>query len=635
MCGITGGLWTHPQHSISADVLQRMTEAIRHRGPDDSGTHAEAMRTDPSGPVPGVALGFRRLSIIDLAGGHQPMSNEDGSIWMVFNGEIYNFGDLRRRLEGAGHRFGSSSDGESILHLYEDLGVECFSHLNGMFAVAIWDRNRRRIVLARDRLGQKPLHYTVQDDRLLFASELKSLMEVPGLRREIDPSAIDEFLTYQYVPHPNTIYRDIHKLPPGHFAVFEDEHLSVKRYWDIDLAKETPMTQEEASEQLRELLSDSVRLRLQSDVPLGAFLSGGIDSSLIVALAQQQRDDPIRTFSIGFPLKDFDETHYAKQVADHLGTQHTRFEVQPNAVDVIDKLVWHYDEPFGDSSAIPTWYLSELTRREVTVALSGDGGDELFAGYDRYRALWISRQMDRMLPMRGMLGAKWIQRLPDSTRQRSLIRRGKRFCDAISQPPARRFMNWLQIFPEALRGEIYNEDFVKQLPGDDPFEFFHMAWKQSGNRDDVTKASLADLMTYLPCDLCTKVDIASMAHGLEVRQPMLDYRVVELAARMPVKWKFRGKRGKLILDDTFGSMIPKNIWTRKKMGFGIPIAAWFKNEWRPMLHDMLLAPDAKHQQFFRPEVVAKMVHDHETGAVNHGYRLWNLLILEKWLRRWT
>ncbi|MEZ6092285.1 MAG: asparagine synthase (glutamine-hydrolyzing) [Pirellulaceae bacterium] len=634
MCGITGGVWSDPHRPITENMLFRMTEAIRHRGPDDMGTHLDSWTQDPKGPTPGAALGFRRLSIIDLAGGHQPMSNEDRTIWMVFNGEIYNFAELRRRLEGTGHTFASHSDSETIVHLYEDLGVNCFSHLNGMFAIAIWDRPRGRLVLARDRLGQKPLFYTLQNERLLFASELKALTTVPDLKKEIDPAAIDEFLTYQYVPHPNTIYRDIHKLAPGHIAVYQDRRLSVQRYWQIDLTRETPMTKEEASEQLREVLSDSVRLRLQADVPLGAFLSGGIDSSLVVALAQQFRDDPIRTFSIGFPLKDFDETKFAAEVAQHVGTQHTRFEVTPDAVEIIDKLVWHYDEPFGDSSAIPTWYLSQLTRGEVTVALSGDGGDELFAGYDRYRALWLSRRIDRMLPIQGMLRSKWIQRLPDSSRQRSLTRRIRRFCEAMGQPPQRRFMNWLQIFPESMRAELYNDHFLSRLPGDDPFEFFHRAWKYVGDRDIVTKASLADMLTYLPCDLCTKVDIASMAHSLEVRQPFLDYRVAELAARMPVRLKFRGQRGKLILQDTFGKLIPPHIFTRKKMGFGVPIAAWLQNELKPMLHDLLMSPDAKLNAFFRAETIAKLVREHETGANNHGYRLWNLLFLEKWLRCW-
>ena len=437
MCGITGAVWGPKASGIDQQTLERMSDALRHRGPDDRHTYF-AHHRDGEGREIGVGLGFRRLSIIDLAGARQPMTNEDSSIWLVFNGEIYNFRDLRRRLEGAGHRFATDGDGESILHLYEDLGTDCFQHLNGMFAVALWDARRCRLVLGRDRLGKKPLYYTVQGDRLLFASELKSFAEVPGWKPEIDPAAIDEFLTYQYIPHPRTIWKGVCKLEPGHYAVFQNGQLTVSRYWNFDPSRESELTQPQAIASLRELMDDSIAKRLQSDVPLGAFLSGGIDSSLVVAIAQRQRDTPIRTFTIGFPEKDFDESIYAAEVAKFVGTDHTRFEVAPDGVQIIDKLVWHYDEPFGDSSAIPTWYLSELTRTQVTVALSGDGGDELFAGYDRYRALWLSRLMQRALPLHRMPGISLIQRLPDSSRQRSIVRRGKRFLEALGQDTARR-----------------------------------------------------------------------------------------------------------------------------------------------------------------------------------------------------
>ncbi|MEM9587005.1 MAG: asparagine synthase-related protein, partial [Planctomycetota bacterium] len=411
--------------------------------------------------------------------------------------------------------------------------------------------------------------------------------------------------------------------------------LTVSRYWDFEPQVESPMTRDEAVDRLRDTLTDAVRIRMRSDVPLGSFLSGGIDSSLITAIAASQSDSPIRTFSMGFPIRDYDETAYAAEVAEHLKTQHQRFEVQPRGVDIIDQLVWHYDEPFGDSSAVPTWYLSQQTRQEVTVALAGDGGDELFAGYERYRALWLSSRLQRWFPIHRLPGIGLIQRLPDSNRRKSMVRRAKRFVEAIGQTAARRYLNWLQIFPESLRASLYTDDFVQQLPGDDPFDFLQSAWDRSAGRDIVTRASISDLLTYLPCDLCTKVDVASMAHSLEVRQPMLDHRVVELAASMPVSHKFRGRRGKLILQDAFGSMIPKRIFTRDKMGFGIPIAHWFRDELRPMVHETLLAEDARIRPFLRQEAVAQLVRSHENNEQNHGYRLWNLLILEKWLRRWT
>jgi len=635
MCGITGAVWSDPRQAIAPDLLTRMTDAISHRGPDDSQTWSETSYRDAYGNPIGVALGFRRLSIIDLEGARQPMSNEDGSVRMVFNGEIYNYQVLRRRLEGRGHTFATDGDGEPILHLYEDEGTECFQHLNGMFAIAIWDANRNRCVLARDRIGQKPLYYSVKNNQLVFGSELKSLAAVDGICEEIDPAAIDEFLTYQYIPHPGTIWKGVRKLAPGHFAIFENGELTVQRYWNFDPSVETPIDQQAACERLRELLTDSVKMRMQSDVPLGTFLSGGIDSSLITAIASQQSQTPIRTFSIGFPVADFDETGYAAGVANHLGTQHQRFEVMPSGVDIVDKLVWHYDEPFGDSSAVPTWYLSELTKSEVTVALSGDGGDELFAGYERYRALWLSNKLQKLFPVHKLPGLKLIQRMPDSNRRSSLLRKGKRFLEALDQPPARRYLNWLQIFPESLRASIYTDDFLATLPGDDPFDFLQSTWTHSTGRDLVTRASTADILSYLPCDLCTKVDIASMAHGLEVRQPLLDHRVVEFAASLPVHLKFRGKRGKLILQDAFGALIPKSIFTRKKMGFGIPIANWFRDELKPMVHDTLLSEDARITPFFRRESVAELVRAHENSEQNHGYRLWNLLILEKWLRKWT
>ncbi|MGI9470901.1 MAG: asparagine synthase (glutamine-hydrolyzing) [Rubripirellula sp.] len=635
MCGITGAVWRDSKHAVSPELLTRMTDAIAHRGPDDSQMWIDTDHKDAYGHDLCVALGFRRLSIIDLEGARQPMANEDGTIRMVFNGEIYNFRTLRRRLEGKGHQFATHGDGESILHLYEDYGTDCFAHLNGMFAIGIWDANRNRFVLARDRIGQKPLYYAVKDNRLVFGSELKSLAAVDGICEEIDPAAIDEFLTYQYVPHPGTIWKGVRKLAPGHFAVFENGHISVQKYWDFDPSVERPIQAQQARETLRDLLTDSVKLRMQSDVPLGTFLSGGIDSSLITAIASGQSSNPVRSFSIGFPVADFDETAYAAQVAKHLGTQHQRFEVMPSGVDVIDRLVWHYDEPFGDSSAVPTWYLSELTRKEVTVALSGDGGDELFAGYERYRALWLSSRLQKMFPIHKIPGLSLVQRLPDSDRRRSLVRRGKRFLEAMGQPTARRYLNWLQIFPESLRASLYTDGFMESLPGDDPFDFLDSNWARSEGRDLVTRASVTDILSYLPCDLCTKVDIASMAHGLEVRQPLLDHRVVEFAASLPVDLKFRGQRGKLTLQDTFGDLIPKGIFTRKKMGFGIPIAGWFRKELKPMVHDTLLAPDARINPYFRPDAVAELVRSHESSEQNHGYRLWNLLILEKWLRRWT
>jgi asparagine synthase (glutamine-hydrolysing) len=639
MCGIAGGVWQHGDRGLDAATLLRMTNALEHRGPDDAGhwfrdSQFNAFHQDQR-PSPGVALGFRRLSIIDLSTGHQPLGNEDGSIQIVFNGEIYNYRELRHRLEGSGHQFKTNSDTETIVHLYEDLGVDCFEHLNGMFSIAIWDGKRDQLILARDRLGKKPLFYTQIGNQLFFASELKSLLQIEGTSKAINPGAIDLYLTYQYVPHPHSIYRDIQKLPPGHYATFVESELTVKPFWKVDWSREVPTDLASAGEQLRSLLADAIRIRLRSDVPLGAFLSGGIDSSLVVALAQRELEQPIQTFAIGFSEADFDETRYAQLVATHVGTKHERFEVTPDALDIVDKLSYQYDEPFSDSSAVPTWYLCELTRKHVTVALSGDGGDELFGGYERYRALMLSQRLQRWLPVDWLKQSGILNRLPDSSARRSFFRRVRRFCEALGQPPVERYMNWIQIFGEAQRLDLFDESFIEKLPNYNPTRFLQDAWSKSGKRDLVSCATAADLQTYMPCDLMTKVDIASMAHSLEARQPLLDYRLVEWAAALPSHLKLRGNQGKYLLRQTFSELLPKEIWTRPKMGFGVPIAKWFRTSLRDRTYDALASKDTRCHAFFRPEAIRSLIDAHMSGKENQAYRLWNLLMFELWMRRWN
>ncbi len=635
MCGITGAVWSDPDLAVSETTLNRMTEMLRHRGPDADGQYTSQYQSrSANGSQPGVALGFRRLSIIDLQFANQPIPNEDESIWLIFNGEIYNFPELRHRLEGTGHRFRTNGDGETIVHLYEDEGVDCFSHLNGMFAIAIWDSRQRQLVLGRDRLGQKPLVYSHQGNRLLFASELKSLLQVPGLSREIDAAALDQYITFQYVPHPRTIFREIRKLSPGHYAVYRDGQLDVQRYWTPDFNARWEGSQAEAIEQLRSTLRSSVAMRMQSDVPLGAFLSGGVDSSLIVAIMQDQAREPVRTFSIGFNVGEYDETRYARLVADHLGTNHEEFQVTPDGVSILPKLVWHYDEPFADSSAIPTWYVSELTRQHVTVSLTGDGGDELFAGYPRYKAVALGDRLDRLGPLKRLFSAAFWQRLPSPARQKSKLRQWKRFTEVLGKSPGRRYLDWISIFNESRRTELYTEQFVASLPDEDPFLFLQTAMQEAAGRDPVTQIALTDLVTYLPCDLMTKVDIASMAHGLECRQPFLDFRLVELAARFPLSWKLRGTTGKRMLRRAFARLLPDKIWTRKKMGFGVPLDHWFRDELKPMTHDLLLSGPATARGYFRPEYVEQLVREHEEARFDHAYRLWSLLVLELWMQTW-
>jgi len=637
MCGIAGAVWNDPLVALEPEVLRRMTDALRHRGPDDQGSYISDFRLRSAyGAQPGVALGHRRLSIIDVAGGHQPLSNEDGTIWITFNGEIYNHRQLRRRLEGAGHAFRTHSDTETIVHLYEDEGIGCFEHLNGMFALAIWDARERRLVVARDRLGKKPLYYRREAQRLLFASELKSLLEVPNMPRRIDPQAIDDFLTYQYVPHPRTIFRDICKLPPGHFGVYADGRWLTEAYWKPDFNREIQLPPADAARQVRELLTDAVAMRLESEVPLGAFLSGGVDSALVVGLMQKLTSTPVKTFSIGFAEKEFDETPAARAVAERLGTDHHEFRVEPNCVEVIERLAWHYDEPFGDSSAVPTYYVARLTRQHVTVALSGDGGDELFGGYLRYRAVRLASYFD-LLPStaRSMLAAPWWQRWTTRGHQRSPLRRAGRLLEALAYGPRRRYLEWVCVFNEARRVALYSDEFLASLPNADPFAFLDQALSRCSSRDAVTAAGLADLVTYLPCDLMTKVDIATMAHGLECRAPMLDYRLVELAASLPIQYKLHRGRGKHILREAFPDLLPPSVTRRPKMGFGLPLSTWFRGQLKDYTRDVLFDSTTLSRGYYRPGAVRQLFDEHQAGAFDHSHRLWALLVLELWHREWA
>jgi len=630
MCGITGAVWTNPSKKILPEILSRMTAAISHRGPDDEGFFFN--QNEKAGPR--VALGFRRLSIIDLNSSRQPLGNEDGTIQIVFNGEIYNFRELRSELMESGHRFSTNGDAEVIVHLYEQHGYECFSKLNGMFSLAIWDSPRQRLVLARDRLGQKPLVYRNEGDRLLFASELKSLLAVPNIPREINPTAIDEFLTYQYVPHPNSILKGFNKLPPGHFAIYENEHLSVERYWHPTFEENSEISVDDAVGKLRELFDSSVQMRMQSDVPLGAFLSGGVDSSLVAASMTHQSDQSIKTFSIGFPIKEFDESAYATQVAKHLHTDHHRFTVTPDATDILDQLVYLYDEPFGDSSAIPTWYVSKLTREHVTVSLSGDGGDELFAGYNRYKAVRLSERIDHLGPIRNLLAAKFWQAIPTSSEQKSKIRQLKRFSQALGLPVLRRYLDWIGIYNAERRAEHYRDDFAGKLNDFDSIWFLQDSYGKLTQRDSVSAISLTDLQTYLPCDLNTKVDIASMGHGLECRQPFLDHRLVEFAASLPVQMKLKSGRGKWLLHKAFADRIPSNIFGRSKMGFGVPISHWFRTDLKTLLHDSVLGQHAAIHDYFSKPAIQCLFDQHQRNEFDHSYRLWSLLMLEMWFQRW-
>jgi asparagine synthase (glutamine-hydrolysing) len=637
MCGICGAVWTDPRRALTGEALGAMMDRLAHRGPDDAGRYQDQH----------AALGFRRLAIVDLQGGHQPLSNEDGTVWTVFNGEIYNFPALRHRLEAKGHTLRSKGDTEVLVHLYEDEGTGMFALLRGMFALAIWDVPRRTLVLARDRLGQKPLIYRNDGSALYFASELKALLALPerDVPRCVDPLALDEYLTYGYVPHPRTILEGVHKLLPGYFARWHDGSLRIERYWtpDWNLERNRPIDEDIA--ELRATLSDAVREQMIADVPLGAFLSGGIDSTIIVGLMQQVSNRPVKTFAIGFTDPAYDETQCAALAASHLGTDHQTFIVEPKAWETLPALAWQFDEPFADSSALPTWHVARETRRAVTVALTGDAGDELFGGYDRYRALALTELFQHVPdPPRRWIGGTMTRVLPRSSKSKSRLRALERLFERINEPAGSRYLGWMTTFDEVGRMELYSDAQLDLLASTaasqddqaatDPAAILARACAAAGSRDRVTQAMVGDLLTYLPGDLLAKVDLASMAHSLECRGPFLDHRLVELAAAMPLdrKLRFRPGRSKVVLKRAFADLLPKPIRTRRKMGFGVPVGRWFQSELRTELQEVLLDRSALDRGLFRPERIRSLVSEHVEGRREHGHRLWALLMLELWFR---
>ncbi len=631
-----------------------MTDALTHRGPDDSDVWIG--ETASGG---GVALGHRRLSILDpTPHGRQPMHDPATGCRIAFNGEIYNYRELSDRFAD-GRPYDTGTDTEVLLRAFADVGDDCVGPLRGMFAFGAWDPRTGTLLLARDRLGQKPLFLRREPGRLLFASELKALLQVNGAPREVDPAAVDRFLAYQYVPDPHCILKGYEKLPPGHALSWASGGGKVEPYWRPPYAagtREAPV--EEWTHNLRETLTDAVRLRLRSDVPLGAFLSGGVDSTVICAVAQralrEQGAGPLKTFSIGFAEKRFDETAYARIAANTLGTEHREFRVTPDAVAALPRLAWHFDEPFGDSSAIPTLALSEHTREHVTVALSGDGGDELFCGYERYDAVRLAARLDRLGPLKSLIAAKLWQRLPAGVEQKSFMRRAKRFAAELGKPPHERYLRWVGIFDRETRDALYTPEFHRATAEDDAAGDLLRAFAECGDggspdaspgaspgaspEGQVRASTFADLLTYLPGDILTKVDRASMAVGLEARSPLLDHRVAELAAAMPQAVKVRGGSAKWPLkavrwSDDF-ARLPDGFLERKKTGFGVPLGPWFRGELRPLLDRVLLSDRAAARGWFRPDVVRRLIGEHAAGRWDHSARLWCLLMLEIWCRTW-
>jgi asparagine synthase (glutamine-hydrolysing) len=626
MCGIVG-IVGREDRQVSEGLLSRMCEAIRHRGPDEDGFYREGA----------VGLAMRRLAIIDLKGGQQPIHNEDRSAWIVFNGEIYNYRELRAELEKLGHRFYTDCDTEVIVHAYDRYGAECPKYLRGMFAFAIWDERTEELLLARDRVGKKPLLYAHLDGQLVFGSEFSALLLHPDISREIDRRALHYYLNFMCVPAPLTAYRDIRKLEPGHTLRYRprDGRIKMERYWQPDFSHKLKLSEEEAGERAVEILREAVRVRLMSEVPLGAFLSGGIDSSAVVALMSEQSSAPVKTFSIGFEEQDFSELHHARRVAEHVGAEHHEFIVRPNAMEVLPTLVEHYGEPYADSSAIPTYYVARETRRHVTVALNGDGGDECFAGYERYAAMQLAEKYHRVVP--AALGRSLIDRavelLPAPANNRTRVGRVKRFMRAAALPKIERYLRWTSVFDREAQRELYSESFRRETAQLDAAHFL-APWFAGVNGSGLLDATLlADTMTYLPNDLLVKVDIASMAVSLEARSPFLDHHVIEFAASLPENYKLRGLTTKYLLKRVLKQLLPSENLERRKMGFGVPIGHWFRGEMQGFLRETLLSEKALKRGLFNPAAVTRLVEQHTRGERNHEHQLWTLLMLELWFQR--
>jgi len=627
MCGIAGWLrWDG--EGVPLETLKKITRVLSHRGPDGEGYYAKNFKEVS------VGLGHRRLKIIDLITGDQPMSNEDKSIWIVYNGELYNFPTLRKELENAGHTFSTRSDTEVIIHLYEEKGIECLEEMNGMFAFAIWDENKKRLFLARDRLGIKPLYYWEGEKQFAFASEIKSLLQIPGFPRDIDPMAINYFLTFQYIPSPYSIYRGVKKLPPAHFLIWEKGKVTVRKYWKLDFIDPPDRGEKFYRKKIKEIIEDAVKIRLVSDVPFGAFLSGGIDSTIVVGSMSKYLQEPVKTFSMGFDVASFNELRYARIASRHFSTQHYEFIVKPpNVIEFLPLLIWHFDEPFGDSSAIPTYMVSQLARKYVTMVLSGDGGDEVFAGYHRYLA---DRLLDYFHPFfslwRNKVLKKLIWSLPETTRINDFSRRFKRLILRQELEPALRYLSWLVIFDEQRRRSLFTEEFYQEFKDLNPLEHLIHLYHSTLSNHPLSKAQFVDTLSYLPEDILTKVDRTTMANSLENRVPLLDYRLVEFMAAVPSHYKLRGFWMKYILKKAFREDLPLTIYYRGKHGFGVPIGNWFKKELREFAQNILLDKRTLDRGYFKPKEVQRILEEHQRGKIDHSHRIWGLLILELWHR---
>jgi asparagine synthase (glutamine-hydrolysing) len=624
-----------------------MCDVLAHRGPDDEGMvfiqedkRFEVGRASPAYQDENgfeVGLGHRRLSIIDLsAAAHQPMCNEDRTAWIVFNGEIYNFQTIREQLGKKGHFFKSKSDTEVILHAYEEWGTECLNRFRGMFAFAIWDSNLKRLFIARDRLGKKPLVYFSRNGRFAFASEIKALLQVPGVEKKVNGNAIHHYLTYQYVPSPDTIFEGIKKLPPAHYLLYDrDGSLRIERYWRLHFnsSHHTEFDIQELSNRIQTELEESVKLRLISDVPLGAFLSGGVDSSLIVGIMAKLSGTPVKTFSIGFEERDFDELSYARLISNNFGTEHHEFIVKPKAVEILPKLIWYYNEPFGDSSAIPTYYVANMTKDYVKVVLTGDAGDENFAGYRRYLfSQWVLFFTKLPEKIRKNVLPAFLRIFSSFHIKESKINRLADFMEMLTSDQEKNYLEQIKVLNAKEKGEIYTDEFGQDLREAEPANFLLDKFREIEAEDFLDKLLFLDINTYLPEDLLVKMDIATMANSLEARVPFLDHQFMELVAGIPSRLKLKRSKTKFILKTAFNGFLPDAIFKRRKMGFGVPVSRWFRNELKDYVYDILLDPRTLNRGYFKREGVQRLLNDHIALRYDHSAKIWALLFLEMWFR---